>query len=89
MSVTEKKMGNVNPAAWMAELVKLNQKQRIEGFSAAELMQAADVRISTVGQLIRKGIAAGLIEFAGKRVSVTVTGDRCMTPVYREVKKRK
>jgi len=44
---------------------------------------------NTTADLIRRGIEAGLLEYAGRRKSTAIDGRATAIPVYRVVKQKK
>lgn len=66
---------------WLAELERLYDEQP-DGFTRAELQEIADIGRDKAQNIIRLGIATGVLKFAGHRRSVDVTGRRTLLPVY-------
>lgn len=58
-----------------------------EGITAADLAKAKGCARCTAQKIIGQKIADGVIEYAGKRRVVDITGRGQMTPVYRLVRK--
>lgn len=71
---------------WMAELQRLEDRKP-DGFTSAELAQAMGCSIKTALLRLNRLAAAGSVVHAGERTSRTVSGRRCLTPVYRRTDK--
>lgn len=61
----------------------------VDGFSSQEAATAWGCKQNHATSRIGEMIRAGLVEFAGKRLDVSIDQRRMNTPIYRPVKKRK
>lgn len=60
-----------------------------DGITAADLMKAKGCSRNTAIKSIGQKIAAGVVEYAGKRRVINIMGGAQMVPVYRLVRKGK
>lgn len=56
-----------------------------DGFSTADLREAAGIGSTAANRRLRDWIDAGVVEFAGKRPTLNICGSQSMVPVYRKV----
>lgn len=59
-----------------------------DGFTCQEIMRALGMSECATRKRLRKAIASGAMEFAGKRPTPGIDGRLCSSPVYRIVKKK-
>jgi hypothetical protein len=67
---------------WLAELEKLSRRS-VDGFSVKELADSTGHSLLWSRNVIKAGMARGLVEYAGKKSAVRMDGGACLVPVYR------
>jgi hypothetical protein len=71
---------------WLQELASLSDSNP-EGFTVTEVADKMDRCASWAREMIRRGMAKGLVVMVGHRSSRRIDGVPCFTPVYRMAKK--
>lgn len=70
---------------WLDELNRLNKEQP-RGFSTRELATAKGCGIERARDIIKRGMADGIIRLAGRRETLDMAGRSNHVPVYSLVK---
>jgi Mn-dependent DtxR family transcriptional regulator len=84
------KPAEITKDEWLAELERLGLGSAdVDGFTAAELAERIGVCVKTAREKVGRGIAAGLIEFAGYRQATRIDGKPTPIPVYRRKRNKR
>jgi DNA-binding IclR family transcriptional regulator len=69
----------------LAELARLERDlpDGPAGFTVRELADKLGMVVNTTQERLRRMIAAGQVEFVGKRRGLNISGGGCQVPVYR------
>jgi len=64
-------------------LALFKMPKNTDGLTMVEIGAHLKVSESTANSWVKRAIREGKMEFAGRRQTTGITGNRCMTPVYR------